>query len=187
MKIVNLTLFAAALTISGSAQAQEIHYGFNVGMSMPQGDLKKDMNNKIGYTVGFWVPIEFNGGHTIRPRVDFSSVNATVTDPYYHFVDGTHKVTTTTFGADYLYNINGKAGDGFYILAGVGYSKTQWVSDATWDNSSTGISAIAFGVGIGYEFTPMLGAELRYASTHPTILSFPYKNDVINISATFRF
>lgn len=168
---------AAALTISSAAQAQDIHFGFNVGRSMPQSDAK-DLDG--GYTAGFWVPFEFNGGHTIRPRLDYTSNKGNL------FIFST-TVTTTHLGVDYLYNINGKAGEGFYLLAGLGYAKTQVSVDSFFGSGSGDKSAFAFGAGLGYEFTPMFGIELRYASTHPGSGDNIFKNDYVNVSATFRF
>lgn len=176
IKYVTLAI-AAALMISSAAQAQDVHYGFNVGRSEPQGDVKNYVDG--GYTAGFWVPFEFNGGHTIRPRLDYTSSKGT-----FFIVSDT--ITTTHLGVDYLYNINGKASEGFYLLAGIGYAKTQ-ISFGGFASGGGDKSALAFGAGLGYEFTPMLGIELRYASTHPGSGEELLKNDSLNVSATFRF
>jgi hypothetical protein len=164
--------------VAAPAFAQEAHFGLQAGLSLPMADLKaKDQADaKMGYTLGLNVGLEFNGGHVVRPRLDY-----TTHDSNYSGL----KITNTAFGVDYNYFVGGKAAQGFFVIGGLGYAKTK-VEFSTMNESK---SALALAVGGGFQFTPLIGMDLRYTTTKPTFdgTSEAFKNDALNLGVTFRF
>jgi opacity protein-like surface antigen len=192
MRLRNILPLVALLAVP--AMAQDAHFGFSVGISSPMGggsdqtnfsdiSLKDGVDKKIGFTLGANVGIEWQGGHVLRPRLDYTHHNGDA------FGVSGNDLTVNSFqlGADYNYFVSEKASDGFYLLVGVGYANTKVSGNAVAGASTTSKSAFARGTGVGYEFTPMVGAELRYGSTHPDFSGTTLKNDTLNLSVTFRF
>jgi opacity protein-like surface antigen len=186
MRLRNILPLVALLAVP--AVAQDAHFGFSVGLSSPMGggsstdiSLKDAVDSKIGFTAGVNVGIEWQGGHVLRPRLDYTHHNGDA------FGVSGADVTVNAFqlGADYNYFVSEKASDGFYLLVGVGYANTKVSGNGVGNSDNK--SAFAWGAGVGYEFTPMVGAELRYGSTHPDFTGTTLKNDTLNLSVTFRF
>lgn len=186
--------------LAAPAPAQEVHFGLQAGVIFPMGssDLngntfsaKDAVDGKMGFNVGLSVPIDFTGGHTLRPRLDYSYLSGSADKLFPGFgIDG--KVTTTFIGADYLYYIAGKS-EGFYILVGVGAANSK-VEFSAANSISESKTALGWTVGGGWQFTPLVGAELRYVSTHPSFdnafgsgVTVDGKNDGLNLGVTFRF
>lgn len=201
------TTLVALLALSGAAslKAQDAHFGVQAGLNFNMGgssnvngntDLSvsnKDAAGSTGFSVGLSVPIDFNGGHTIRPRIDYTRNSGTASDSLFGTggIDG--KVTSTFFGADYLYHFSQK-NDGGYVLAGLGMANSKLTfSDNNGNSLDASKTAFAWSIGGGYQFTPMVGAELRYTSSHPSLnfgtggSDFTLKNDALNLGVTFRF
>ncbi|HJW73356.1 MAG TPA: porin family protein [Geothrix sp.] len=184
MRLRNL-LPILALT-AAPAFAQDAHFGLQAGISMPQSDAKDFVDSKMGLGLGLNVGIEFTGGHVLRPRLDFTRTKGTLNELGVSF-DNT--VTTTTLGMDYNYFVSGKATEGFYLIAGLGFAKTKVEASVPgFGSASDSKNALAIALGAGFQFTPMVGADLRYTTTHPDFGGTDkFKNDAINLGVTFRF
>jgi len=173
--------------VAAPSFAQEAHFGAQVGVSFPQGDLKDTdtMGNKLGYTAGINLGLEFQGGHVLRPRMDYTQYKRTDTAIFAEPID--LKITTLFCGADYSYFVGGKADQGFYLLAGLGYTNTKTAVSGSTYNSSQSKGAFAYAVGAGFQFTPMIGAEVRYNSSRPVFYGETIKIDAVSAAITLRF
>ncbi len=173
---MRLSTFLPILLCTAFGSDQDVSFGIQAGLSSPQGDADKFVHGATGFTVGFNVPFEFKGGHVLRPRADFTRQARAIPNSLFL----TQSNQALFLGVDYDHFADGDAGKGFYFLAGAGAAGTK-----VEDNRKT---AFAWAIGLGWQFTPLLGAELRYAFTHPTFESgTAYKNDAVNLSITFRF
>lgn len=189
-------LLPALALVAAPAFAQDARFGLQGGISLPQGDVKDAVDSKMGFGLGAHVAIDLKGGHVLRPRLDYTSIKGSVSESiggYSANFDNT--VTTTTIGVDYNYYVSGKATQGFYLLAGLGYANTKLESSGSANimgfvinfNESETEGALALAVGGGFQFTPMVGAELRYTTTKPDFAGESIKNEAINLGVTFRF
>ena len=165
--------------VAAPAFAQGFHWGLSAGITNPQGDVKDAGFDKIGLTLGLNVGVEFQGGHVLRPRLDI----ARASNKY----DSNFTLNTTFLGADYNYFVSGKAADGFYLIAGLGFSNTKLEYDFGGGTASDNKSALGLALGMGYQFTPLVGADLRYTTTKPDFYGQTISNNAMNVSVTFRF
>jgi len=186
-------LLPALALIASPAFAQNAHFGLQGGISMPQSDAKDLVDSKTGITLGLAVPIDLKGGHVLRPRLDYTKTKGSQSGTIYGYSGSADvEITTTMIGMDYNYYVSGKATDGFYLIAGLGYANTKLAAtlnvsgfgSASGDSSAGGM-ALAFGV--GYQFTPLVGGDIRYTTTEPSIEGEKIKNDAVNIVITFTF
>ncbi len=177
MKRLLLVLAPLALAAAPLA-AQDAHFGVQAGINIPQSDLKDFVDNKLGFTVGANATVDLGSGHVIRPRVDYGFYSASVSNPL--FTDD-RKVKALSIGADYMY-FPAERMEGFYATAGLGAQNTK-IEDVTGSDNKT---ALAWAIGGGWQFSDLLGAELRYTSSHPKF-GQTFKADAINAAVTFKF
>ena len=198
------TILPLVAMLAVPAMAQDVHFGINAGLNFPQGggsnvvgsggydiSAKDAVDSKLGFAIGINVPINFDGGHTLRPRIDYTHNSGTPSDnlfPSGSGVDG--KAESTFIGADYLYHFSGK-NDGGYVVGGLGYAHSKLEFTAGGASLNDSKSAFAWTLGGGWQINPMFGAELRYTSTEPTLnfngADFKFKNDGFVLAATFTF
>ncbi len=186
--IRSVALSAAALVLgSGSAKAEEPRYGFQLHASLPTGDLKNAVDNKPGAGLGAHVTFDLGGGHVLRPRVD------AVFFPEGAFNGFKTKAHELSLGGDYLYFPGGKPA-GLYLTAGVGLHR--WTVDTTTPavGSTPGTSGtqsstrFGYAAGVGFNFNPSVGAELRYVSTHyANQTAWDPSANAIQVGVTYRF
>ena len=117
MKSTHIAL--VAILASGMAlSAQEIKFGFQAGIASPMGDLKTAVDSKTGFSVGANMLIDMGSGFAIVPRLDMTQFKSDI--------DGCDlKFTTTAVIVDFNYFVSGKANNGFFLLAGLGYSSNK--------------------------------------------------------------
>jgi opacity protein-like surface antigen len=168
--------------VAAPAFAQGVHFGLQAGISLPQGDVKDAVDSKMGLSIGLNLGVELNGGHVLRPRLDYTSTKGTPAD-----LGIDHTVTTTAIGADYNYFVSGKAAEGFYLIGGLGFATTKSELSAFGMSVSESKSAMSLALGGGYQFNSLVGMELRYTTTKPDFDGESIKNDAINLGVTFRF
>lgn len=178
MKRLLLLLAPLALAAAPLA-AQDAHFGIQAGVNFPQSDLKDFIDNKLGISVGANATIELGSGHVIRPRADYAFYSASVSNPL--FTDD-RKVKALSVGADYMY-FPAQRMEGFYATAGIGVQNTK-LEDFTGSDNKT---AFAWALGGGWQFTDVVGAELRYTSSHPSFDGGTFKADALNLGVTFKF
>ena len=188
---MRLQLIPLLALMVGPSFAQESHFGAQVGVSLPQGELKQTdaLGHKLGYTAGINLGLEW-GGHVLRPRVDYAQFKRTGTrlaSESFEF-----KVANLSLGTDYNYFVAGKADQGFYLLAGLGYTITKIESSSSrayayTDNSSQSEGAVALALGAGFQFTPRIGGEVRYNASRPAFMGETLKVEGLSVTVTFRF
>jgi len=168
---------AAFLAAGCCLSAQEARFGLQGQVSLPQGDLKDGVDNKLG--LGFGVHATFGfGPHGIRPRYDFTFY------PEAKLSGVETQVKNMALGADYLYFVEG--GDqGVYLTAGL--SAIRWELDvniAGFDSDSYNTTKLGVAVGVGYQWTRAFGAEVRYVKSS---LNHEASANNLVLGATFRF
>lgn len=178
MKRLLLVLAPLALAAAPLA-AQDAHFGIQAGVNVPQSDLKDFVDSKLGFTVGANATVDMGSGNVIRPRLDYGFYSASVSNPL--FTDD-RKVKALSLGADYMYFPAQKM-EGFYVTAGIGVQNTK-LEETNFSDSKT---AFAWAVGGGWQFSDLLGAELRYTSSHPSFGGDAFKSDALNLGVTFKF
>ena len=194
MKFSSIALSIASVLACSGLAAQDIHFGGQVTLAKPMGDLGGkevtvsdpsgvksqfgSLDGKFGYGLGIHALIDLKNGHAIVPKIDYTtfknSQDSTVS------ISGVSmqrtddvKVTAINLGADYNYFLGGKTSEGFYFLGGLGYSSAKLEATRTARISGQALtasdaptkSAFYLQAGLGYFFTPRMGAELRYVQT----------------------
>ena len=173
---------------------KDVNFGCQVGIAMPQGDTKLAVGDQKGYTVGINVPIDFNGGNTLRPHLNYLTNTGTQSGNYQ---SNDNTLATISLGVDWLYYVN-KNLAGLYLVAGIGanYTKFDSTYNSPYDLLNSGYSvtrygtAVAFNAGLGWQFSSKFGAELQYNSASPNLSNWQISinNDAnLTLSLTFRF
>ena len=197
MRLRNLLPLVALLAVPAMAQERPIMGGFQVGLASPTGSsdlmnskysVKDLVDNKIGFNIGGHVSFDLQNGHMVRARLDETAFSGDFSDK---IGVGDAKIATLGVMGDYLYHISGNT-QGFYLTAGIGYEFTSAKINAFAGEHTSSKGAFAYDAGLGWQFTPMVGMELRYASSHPTDFDYvggkyDVKNDRVNLSVAFSF
>ncbi|HET8715181.1 MAG TPA: outer membrane beta-barrel protein [Holophagaceae bacterium] len=178
-----LRVLAPLALVAAPLAAQDAHFGIQAGVNFPQSDLKDFIDNKLGFTLGANVAFDLGSGHVIRPRADYGYYSASVSDPFF---TSDNKAKTLFVGADYLY-FPAQRMEGFYVTGGLGYQNTKVESSTPFGDVSDSKGAFAWAVGGGWQITDLVGAELRYTSSHPKFDGGTFKSDAINVGVTFKF
>ena len=196
MKSTRLAFAAVvALALPGTAiSAQDLRFGGQITIAKPQSDFDTAMDGKLGYGLGVHAFLPFSNGHALVPRIDYLQCKRSGHAEFAATsIDWENKWTLLTVGADYNYFVSGKANHGFYLLGGLGY--LSWKASVTAtvigadpvapESFSTG--TIYLDAGVGYAFTPNLGAELKYNHAKITVDGEEGKIPSIQASFVFRF
>lgn len=179
-----LLLVLAPLAIAAAPlAAQDAHFGVQAGVNIPQSDLKDFVDSKLGFTLGANATVDLGSGHVIRPRVDYGFYSASVSNPIF---TSDNKAKALFVGADYMY-FPAQRMEGFYATGGFGYQNTKLESSTPYGDISESEGTFAWAVGGGWQFSDMLGAELRYTSSHPKFDGGTFKADALNVGVTFKF
>jgi hypothetical protein len=181
MTLFRSALGALALAAALPALAQDYRFGVQAHVSAPQGDLKDTVDNKAGLGGGVHLSIDFGQGHAVRPRVDFTAFpNATAFG-----VD--NKVSNLSFGADYLYMLEGRGG--FYLTGGLSANRWKVESDVPGRGAvSDTATRLGYAVGGGYAFNENFSAELRYTATKFDRRGLSDQNaNAVQLAALYRF
>jgi hypothetical protein len=148
----------AMVVLGASAlKAQELTYGGQVAVSLPESDLgnRRFLDHKLGYGAGLQLAIAFPGGRMIVPRVDYTA-----------FRNGDNadaKARTFQVGVDYDYfPCTQRANDGLYVGVGLGYGATEFKLNTPVGPQSDTPNNVYYAAQVGCMFTRHLGAELRY-------------------------
>ncbi|HJW32478.1 MAG TPA: hypothetical protein VJ505_03840 [Holophagaceae bacterium] len=146
-------LLSALLATVGSAQ--EIRWGLQAHGTFPKGDLAKELDDATGLGGGLHMLVDFGGISAIRPKVEVLAFkmgrNASGTDT---------RVEGRRFGVDYLFFPAESTTSGFYLLAGLDY--TRWETEHTSAGGYLRATHGALGgeLGGGYQFNRLVGLEL---------------------------
>jgi hypothetical protein len=148
---------ALILLASSTLQAQELSYGGQVTLSLPESNLGNSgfLDSKVGGGVGLNMAIAFPGGHTIVPRIDYTV--------FQNSSKGDAKAQMLQVGADYdYYLLTQQANDGVYVGLGLGYGSTKFQQNTPSGSLNDTPNNIYFAAQAGCMFTRNFGAELRY-------------------------
>ncbi len=173
MRFSHLSLAALLLAAGTGLSAQDFRFGGQATLALPQGDLDDLMDGKVGYGLGAHLFIGLRDGHALVPRIDYTLFKRS---------EGSMDIelTALNLGADYNWFASGKAGEGFYALAGVAFSSGR-LEVTGFGSDSEG--SLAASVGAGFMFNRNLGAELRYTHAKYDDMKAP----AIQGSFLFRF
>ncbi len=132
MRPLTLPLLLATCLAGPLAQADGPRWsiGFGLNISQPMGDFNTDTDNQPGHGFGWYLPMDFGGGHVLRPKWEWTRHNLrTFADSVVRVENGqvyipdSRRGTTLEshgLGADYLYYFQGSSRKrGPYVLAGV--------------------------------------------------------------------
>ena len=181
MKKVLLT--AAAVMTFGLMQAQEVKFGAKVGLNISNvsGDIEES-KNKVGFQIGGFAEIKVTDKFSIQPEMLYST-QGTKADQTYTDADGSFNIDLTQ-KLNYLnipvmakYYVDKK----FYVEAGpqIGFLLSaeqkaeasgvyfgQPVNETETVDNKSSLNSTDFGVniGLGYNFSDQVGANLRYTS-----------------------
>lgn len=196
--------------LSVSSGAADLRFGLSATVAKPGGDIANDahLDGKLGHGFGASLQVDLGEGWAITPRVDYTTAKRSrawsKSFAGVDFVGSSEmKAEAWMLGADGSYHFSGATGKGFYALAGLGYASTRLKvhgfapaitgaitlgnAVATFDESETKGSLCA-AVGVGYDFTRHLGAQLRYvALTKYEGVSEEFSGPSLNASFIVRF
>lgn len=150
MNLFRLALATGTLASAFALSAQDVRFGLQAQVGVPMGDLKDAVDSKAGLGLGAHLTWDFKPQMQLRGRVDYMAFpNVTVDN-----VDS--KVSNFSFGADYLYFIEGSKG--VYLTGGL--SLNRWEVDLGPFNASTTRTGVALGA--GFAFNEHVSAEARF-------------------------
>lgn len=172
---LSMSLLLAAIAFT-SAQAQELRYGVQAHVSLPMGNLKDVVDNKPGIGGGLHMTLDFGQGNVLRPRVDYIAFpDATISSVK-------NKVNNLSFGADYLYMMEGNTG--FYLTGGL--SANRWTVEVGPFSHAT--TKLGYALGMGYAFNENLSVEARFTSTKFDTQAVSDQNaNALQLAASYRF
>jgi opacity protein-like surface antigen len=184
MKLRTLAMLAAVLAAPALSAQEGPRFGLQAGLNIPQSDLKDAVDSKLGFNIGAQVTFDLRGGHMLRPRLDYTWF------PEYSVSGGgasaSAKFSNISLGADYLYFVEGKP-QGIYFTAGAAAIQWKMEVSASFLGSSASASEtttkLGLAAGVGYQFNPTVGAEVRYLKSS----AWEGDLDMIQVGATFRF
>lgn len=147
--------------------------GVNVQLGFPLGVADRDLNDHVGWSIGLNYPWHLGGRHVLRPNLEFNRYRLTregapawVADP-----DPGADLTSWKLGVDYLVYQEPWAHHGPYVFVGAGVQYARSVfsvpnadQTALVEHHAT-LRAPWVGGGLGYQFTPDIALELRYAAS----------------------
>lgn len=133
MRALTLPLLLATCLAGPMAQADgpRVSLGFGFNLSQPMGDFNTDTDSQPGHGFAWYMPMDFGGGHVLRPKWEWTRHNLrTYADSVVRVENGrvyipdSRRGTTVEshgLGFDYLYYFDGNSRKrGPYLIAGVG-------------------------------------------------------------------
>lgn len=179
MRLSSLAL-AGLLSLGGAALgAQDLHFGVQGQVNLPLGDLKDFMDSKPGFGVGVHGTIDLGSGQLLRPRLDYNLF------PQADLSGVKDKASNLNLGADYLYYLDGRTSEGLYFTGGA--SMVRWTFDQDFPglgSASTSTTKLGLAAGLGYQWNPTFGTEVRYTYSR---VNSNFSADAIQVGATIRF
>jgi len=175
-------LVVLAMAASSILAAQELKFGIDAAVAAPTDELKPLVDNKTGYTLGFFALTDLGSGHVLRPRVGYyqTTLSSSYVGPL-AFPDGLGsfslaehgRVSCWSLGVDYLRYLRDFPNRGGYFLAGAGGSSNRYqialnevLATGTGTEQATAQSTKLFvELGFGYQLNSSLGLELAYRRT----------------------
>jgi opacity protein-like surface antigen len=157
-----LVLLALAGPVSSAAEA---HFGGQLTAVWPQSDLggKGWMDGKVAPSLGVHLLVDMEDGNALVPRLDYTLHSRSLNTVDNLKAD--RKADVWNLGVDYNYFFSGRASEGFYLTAGLGYASAKFQIDDAGETYRPTKGAVAYALGAGYQFNPNLGLEVRYTAS----------------------
>lgn len=156
-----LELLAASCLAAAPSLASETRFGLQGHLALPKGTFGDGghLDHKLGWGLGFQVPVNFGNGHEFRPRLDYLAFRRNEGGIRYH-------ADSLVLLGDYLFYFEEERREGAYILGGLGLhhtrldvSRSLTTGTVTADRGTTGL---AWNLGLGYLVTPNLAFEVKF-------------------------
>ena len=181
MKKVLLTV--AAVMAFGLMNAQEVKYGAKAGLNL--SNLAGDVENadmKVGFQIGGFAEIKVSDKFSVQPELLFSTQGAKSEESYSDMygsitIDLTQKLNYLNVPVMAKYYVDKKfyleAGPqiGFLLSAeqkavakGIYYGESVYETETVDNKSSLNSTDFGINIGLGFNFTDKIGANLRYTS-----------------------
>lgn len=147
------------------AQAQELRWGFQAGATFPKGDLARALEDATGFGGGLHLLADFSGPHALRGRFEAVTFKRSQ-----DALGADARLTAVRLGADYLFFLQGGTLSGPYLAAGLDHTWWRFERTAPGMEQTETKGALGGSLGVGYQFTRLLGLELggftsRFRST----------------------
>lgn len=199
---LSLALVGLAALTAPALQAAGPTFGLQAGLALPSGDLKDTFDSVARINLGLHMNVDLGQGHVLRPRLERTAFGKSETTT--NLVGSRRderRAALTTFGADYLYHLEGQTSRGLYALAGAGLCSSKLTREVhitsilgTADEAHTFNSTKPyFCFGAGYQFNKHWGTEVRmnfakhHTSATATLPEVSGNLNTLNVMATFRF
>jgi opacity protein-like surface antigen len=178
MRIISRLALAAIAVAGVSLSAQDVRFGIQGQVNIPTGDLKKAVDSKLGFGLGGHSTIDFSSGHVLRPRLDYNFY------PEAKVSGIKNNVSNLSLGADYMYFIEGKPSEGFYVTGGLAAVRWNQEVEVLGVKDKINTTKLGIAAGAGYQFNPTVGVEVRYTTSS---VNKDSDANAIQIGATIRF
>lgn len=158
------------LLASAPLAASETTFGFQGNLAIPTGTFgdHAHLDRKVGLGLGLQMPVDFGGGHVLRPTLDYLALSRDSAGVNY-------KADALVLLANYNFHFAGEK-EGAYLIAGLGLHSTRRTVTRTFaavpvknDTTDTGL---AYNVGLGYGFTRNVALEVKYLGLNLGSLGF---------------
>ena len=205
---ISAVAFSAIFMTAAALGAQDLHYGLQVGINSPQGDVKSNLHLTTGYSLGADLLVDLGEGNAIVPRISYSEFSgnsfvdgaaSTISLPGPSFttylINGKGRFSSVSLTADYNYFVNGHTNDALYFSIGAGLAHNSYTLDLTTDpHVSLPISrytntknAMIFDAGIGYMFYAHIGVQAKYELTKYGDSDHSINAPWVNLELVMRF
>jgi opacity protein-like surface antigen len=152
--------FIFALAAAAPLNAQDFRYGAQLSVVSPSGDLSK--NASLGFGAAFLAEIPLNDKMAIRGKLDYLMFGEKTNNDY-----SESKLSANIYGvtADYIYRFDSHD-NGLFVMAGLGSVALTLKDKYEWASLSESANGFAIHLGVGYNFTRNLGAEVKLVTSN---------------------
>ena len=164
--MTNVRLTLAAVVIASTSLCSfgaDVTFGVQGTISAPLSDLKAMTASETGYGAGLFADLQFAGGRTLRPRVDFIKYPGVTWSPA-GWPQDYRQWSNSSIGLEYLHHPSGTS-RGVYFSVGV--AENHFYLKMTFNGvpDSSGVSHLGFSVGVGFSGSTRFEPTLRYTET----------------------
>jgi len=156
------TALIAAGLAAIPAVAAEPGFGAQFNLAFPMGrEADRDhMDGKPGLGLGLQVPIDFEGGRVLKPRLDYLAFSRNAQGASY-------RQNSLVALAEYNHYFGGTSREGAYLIGGLGFHSTERKVSSNFrglglpaaSRTSTGL---AYDLGLGLALNRSTALELRF-------------------------
>ena len=144
------------------AVAAEPGFGGQFNLAFPTGrEADRDhLDGKPGLGLGIQVPIEFDGGRVLKPRLDYLAFSRNSQGTSY-------RQNSLVALAEYNHYFSGINRDGAYLIGGLGFHSTERKVSGNFQNlglpaASRTSTGLAYDLGLGLALNRTAALEIRF-------------------------